>query len=281
MRIPGIRQMTTGTLILVILLVGFSVADETSVQPVLPHMFFGAVEVAGSPAADGIRVEARGEGVITGSENPVYTTGGMYGNAGALNRKLIVQGSIEPGSQIEFYVGGLKAEVYDHARETWEQGVMYNPGDLTRLDLRIDTEVTPEVTITATPTTSAASYYQVAASATTSPAGSSIPGVSSPGGAALTGSANPKSTPAVTGGTAVRTQAESGQPVNTGSAPEQGTEPAKDSSTGSGVSSESIPSSWIMGIALVILVVIGAGAYLIKKRKENADSEEPAKEEDK
>ena len=96
----------------IILLVGtVASAEETAVQPQLPHTFYGSVEVAGSPANAGISVEAAGIGVRSNTtDNPVNTLpDGTYGKANFTSQKLVVQGNIAPGTSLKFYVGGLLA----------------------------------------------------------------------------------------------------------------------------------------------------------------------------
>lgn len=115
-------------------------ANNITAQPILPHEFYGTVEVGGSPAGQGLVVEAVGPGVHSNIPgNPVDTLAdGSYGAVGAMSQKLMVQGDIEPGTPIEFYVGGVLAEVYDVAtggpRKT---NYSYTPSELTELNLSI------------------------------------------------------------------------------------------------------------------------------------------------
>ena len=80
--------------------------------PPLPQAFFGSVEVNGQLAPVGAQIEARGTGVKTGIlGNPLVTTvAGRYGGPTFSEPKLGVQGSIEDGALIEFYIDGVKAE---------------------------------------------------------------------------------------------------------------------------------------------------------------------------
>jgi len=77
--------------------------------PALPHAFYGAVDVNGSPAPAGTEVEVRGEGVQTDvGNNPMVTTvEGEYGSSDPLEPKLIVQGEIAEGVTLTFYVNGV------------------------------------------------------------------------------------------------------------------------------------------------------------------------------
>ena len=74
--------------------------------PAIPHAFYGDVTINKSPAPAGTKVEARGSGVLPNIEgNPITTTqAGKYGGLGALDPKLVVQGDIEDGTTITFYV---------------------------------------------------------------------------------------------------------------------------------------------------------------------------------
>ncbi len=88
--------------------------------PPLPHAFYGAVEVNGSPAPAGTEVEVRGEGVLTGVDgNPiVITAAGKYGSSDPLEPKLIVQGELVEGATLAFYVNGVAT---GHTAE-WHSG---------------------------------------------------------------------------------------------------------------------------------------------------------------
>ena len=84
-------------------------ATPAYAQPPLPHAFYGTVEINGNPAPVGTKVEARGEGVITGiAGNPTVTTvSGIYGTSNPFEPRLIVQGNIEDETTITFYVNDV------------------------------------------------------------------------------------------------------------------------------------------------------------------------------
>jgi hypothetical protein len=98
-------------------------------QPPLPHAFYGTLEVNDSEAEPGYIVEARGTGVATGIEgNPITTEFlGEYGRVGPLQPKLIVQGDIVDGVEIEFYVNEVSTE----------QTAEWHSGEITRVDLSV------------------------------------------------------------------------------------------------------------------------------------------------
>jgi hypothetical protein len=100
--------------------------------PVLPHAFYGTVEVNGSPAPVGTQVEVRGDGVQTGiGNNPiVITVEGEYGSSGAFEPKLIVQGDIAEGATLAFYLNGVSTG----------QTAEWHSGGVTELDINATIE---------------------------------------------------------------------------------------------------------------------------------------------
>jgi len=105
---------------LVLLLVLWAVPVYADDIPALPHAFYGTVTINGSPAPAGTSVEARGTGVTTGIEdNPIVTTeAGVYGSADAFAHRLLVQGNIEEGATITFYVN----DVATGSTAAWHSG---------------------------------------------------------------------------------------------------------------------------------------------------------------
>lgn len=126
------------------LLVGLCATPVSAQGPPLPHTFYGAVEINDSPAPVGTEVEARGEGVLTGIEgNPITVTeAGMYGGPGPSDPKLVVQGDIEEGATITFYVNGVVAD----------QTVEWHSGEITELDLTVTIPIAPPTVSTETAT---------------------------------------------------------------------------------------------------------------------------------
>jgi len=103
--------------------------------PALPHAFYGSVAINGSPAPAGTSVEARGEGVATGiSGNPTVTSvSGVYGTSNPLEPRLVVQGNIEEGANITFYVNGTSTG----------QAAEWHSGETTELNLSVTIAAPP------------------------------------------------------------------------------------------------------------------------------------------
>jgi len=125
-------------ILLAVLLALFATPVYAQSIPSLPHAFYGAVTVNGSPAPVGTTVEARGEGVQTGvNNNPVVTTvEGEYGSSNPLEPKLIVQGNVAEGTILNFYVNGVRAD----------QTAEWHSGEVTQLDVTATVEGPPPET---------------------------------------------------------------------------------------------------------------------------------------
>ena len=112
-------------------------AAHAQQPPPPPQAFYGSVEVNGQPAPVGAQIEARGAGVKTGVVNPLVTTvAGRYGGRPLAEPKLGVQGSIEEGALIEFYVNGVKAECAEPGGP-WQGSYPFASGTVTELNLRV------------------------------------------------------------------------------------------------------------------------------------------------
>ena len=98
----------------------------------VPHMFYGSVTLNGEPAPAGTVITALGSGVTTGiGGNPIVTTeGGRYGSPQPWGSKLIVQGDLDNGEFIGFYIDGILAD----------QLVAWRSGDITELNLTLTVE---------------------------------------------------------------------------------------------------------------------------------------------
>jgi len=101
-----------------------------SIPPTIPHAFYGEVTVNGVPAMAGAQVMGVCANVIIPAySNPLVTIReGVYGGRGGFSPKLVVQGPIENGATITFYVNGVVAT------ETFP----FEAGAVTRLDLRVE-----------------------------------------------------------------------------------------------------------------------------------------------
>jgi hypothetical protein len=184
-------------------------AAHAQQPPPLPHAFFGSVEVNGQPAPVGASIEARGAGVKIGIlVNPLVTTvAGRYGQPGLSKSKsepdkLGVQGSIEDGAPIEFYVDGVKAECAAPGGP-WQSSFPFAAGAVTELNLRAGQSATP----TATQQSAAAGTPSPTSTSTVIPAGGNTPRADSPAPTAT------RQTPqAAGGGTSPQPTAGSGTP---------------------------------------------------------------------
>jgi hypothetical protein len=121
---------------LFLVLAGSAVAQGN--PPPVPQAFYGRVTIYGQPAPVGTVVEGRGEGVKVGIiANPITTTvASKYGGPTLREGKLGVQGWIETGAPILFYVNGERAQVSGDG-VTWGSSVAFNPGVVSQVHLRV------------------------------------------------------------------------------------------------------------------------------------------------
>ena len=152
-------------------------AAHAQQPPPPPQAFYGSVEVNGQPAPVGAQIEARGVGVKTGIvNNPLVTTvAGRYGGKPLSEPKLGVQGSIEEGALIEFYVNGVKAECAEPGGP-WQDSYPFASGTVMELNLRAGQSATP----TATQQSAAAGTPSSTSTSTALPAGGNTPRGDSP-----------------------------------------------------------------------------------------------------
>jgi hypothetical protein len=150
--------------------------------PALPNAFFGAVTLDGQPAPVGAQVEARGEGVLTATDdegpeiagNPLeVSTAGRYGGAEIYDEKLIVQGTLSAGAAISFYVNGLLAECAAPGG-AWQSSWPFEPGGVTELNLRAFSTEQPTAAPSPTATTPLAATATPQPTVTPSPTGTAI-----------------------------------------------------------------------------------------------------------
>ena len=90
---------------LLILFVQLSVFAQES--PQLPHLFYGLAQVNGLSLPVGSVIVAKVEGVEKGQITITET--GKYGGSSATENKLIVQGDIEGGAEIQFFLNNIGA----------------------------------------------------------------------------------------------------------------------------------------------------------------------------
>ena len=129
--------------------------------PALPHAFYGTVQINGIPAPIGTSVEARGEGVLTGIPyNPTITTvSGIYGTTEFDKPRLLVQGDIQDGAIITFYVNNVSTG----------QTAPWHSGATTELPLTVTIVATPTATPTVTPTVTPTATLTVTPTITPTP----------------------------------------------------------------------------------------------------------------
>jgi hypothetical protein len=74
--------------------------------------FYGTVTINGNPAPVNTTIEARGTNVLTGIPgNPIFTSEvGYYGSTNASVPNLVVQGDIDEGTIISFYINGVAGD---------------------------------------------------------------------------------------------------------------------------------------------------------------------------
>lgn len=123
------------------LLLAFSVAVPVFAQspPPTPHSFYGTVTVGGVPTLAGATITASGAEVMTPVDyNPLTTTvDGEYGSH-PVGPWLVVQGYIDEGTPIEFYINGDRAQCYDVAAQTTSDTYPFHSGTFTELNLTVD-----------------------------------------------------------------------------------------------------------------------------------------------
>ncbi len=129
------KVITFVALVCLLLLVPGATPVFANGIPALPHAFYGNVTINGSPAPVGTSVEARGEGVATGvAGNPTTTTAhGVYGTSNPLESRLIVQGDIDEGTTITFYVNDVSTG----------QTAEWHSGETTQLPLSVTVSAPP------------------------------------------------------------------------------------------------------------------------------------------
>lgn len=249
------KRLVPAVLVVFFLLLGIQAVSGQASQPQLPHTFWGTVYIGETPAAQGVEVIAVGPGVISGVPgNPVKTlSGGVYGETGMSSQKLLVQGDIEPGTPVEFYVGGVRADINPASTPgVWKTNYSYLPGEDTQANLRIAVQVSTSQTREPTPTqtrlpSSAVEAFLPKTTATYQP-------VSQP-----TGTGTAAVTAITTGTTRASTTSVGVTAVPSSPAGPSGTNvPAGTDLSGSGL---------VIGIVIVILIIIVVAAYAFMRKK--------------
>lgn len=284
-------------IVFALLMIGFlgipATADEADTQPQLPQAFYGTVEAGGSPVGQGYIVEAVGPGVnshIVG--NPVTTMAdGTYGALNFTIQKLLVQGTIATGTPLEFYIGGIRAEVYDVAAGgSWNTTYPFQPGEVTELKLRVASlpasgqtrEPTPVQTIVVSSTVVASSAGEVSSSSTgsstTASGGSVLPQVPDSSGQQPTVGVTQQSSLSSVGnaqsGTAGQEVGAQGASQQSGGQESQATAPVSPPASGN-------MTLYGIGAILLLLVICGGAFYYTHQKKRDTESKkEPGKKEE-
>jgi len=159
----GLKKLSVATFGLLVLLLALSPVSSIVAQG-LGHAFSGTVKIDGGDAAVGTVISARVDGTEYGSST--VTTPGQYA--------LIVQGDIDGGATIHFYVDGQEAD----------QTFPFHDGWTTELDLTVTTGLpVPKyaLTITADPSGGGAATDETGGSPYAAGAVVSIKAVANPG----------------------------------------------------------------------------------------------------
>ncbi len=107
--------------------------------PQLPQAFYGTITIDGKPAPAKTTVSTTVAGGNDEKNYLVTTVEGVYGGTDDASPELMVQGTIQKGAPITFFVEGKQAEVYDVAAGgPWQQTSPFKPGGVTNLDLRVN-----------------------------------------------------------------------------------------------------------------------------------------------
>jgi hypothetical protein len=246
------------TFLIVLVVILQPVSGQEAFKPQLPHAFWGRILIGESSGPMGLEVEAVGPGVISGIEgNPVTSmAGGVYGQIGMSSQKLLVQGNIEPGTPLEFFVGGVKAEVYPVATGgPWKENYSYIPGDLTELNLRIATQPSTGETRVPTPVQTRLPAEAVSGYTGTLPQPGVIetvqPGTESTGGQPAPITPDAGATPVGTSPPVAATTTRNGPLYPSGN--------------------QSLPTSsspvLLIGVIVIVLIILASLLYATKKRK--------------
>jgi hypothetical protein len=107
-----------------------------AVDPILPHIFYGDVKINTLPAPVHTSITAMVGGDVV--EDYLTEVAGYYGSTELTGNKFTVQGEIEDGEAITFYINGIQAECYDvDAGGPWLTSYPFTSDDETHLNLSI------------------------------------------------------------------------------------------------------------------------------------------------
>ena len=158
----SLKKLSIATFVFLVLLLALSPVSSVFAQG-LGHAFYGTVKLDGGDATIGTVISAKVDGTQCGSST--VTTPGQYA--------LIVQGDIDQGATIHFYVDGQEAD----------QTFPFQDGWTTELDLTVTASPAPkyDLTITADPDVGGAATDETGGSPYAEGAVVSIKAVPNPG----------------------------------------------------------------------------------------------------
>ncbi|HVP95345.1 MAG TPA: hypothetical protein VMS89_09285 [Methanoregulaceae archaeon] len=238
------------TMILVILLItGLCVGTAVAI-PVIPDEWYGSVFINGNPAPAGTVIVAQVNGDAAGQLTT--TKEGLYGSQFGQDNLFATatEEDLNKGPvTVTFLVNGIQAF----------QAVRYEPGNLTKLDIYADSKAKPS-----SPPTLAPSSLSGAGSGVSQPSAGGFPvqsiSATTPGSQVTAKTSGPIGTQTGSSGTNPDTATGQKSPAGAGNVPASTSAPVNTGSAGT------LPSATTLGIVLVIVVIVLAVAYMMRKQ---------------
>jgi len=239
--------------LVILLITGLCIGSVLAI-PVMPDEWYGSVYLNGNPAPVGTVIVIQVNGQVAGQLTT--TKEGLYGSQSGPDSLYasVTEDTLTKGPvTVTFLVNGIQAF----------QAVPFEPGNLTKLDIYADSKTMPTSPPTLAPSSlsdagagsgasqpSAGGFPVLSAIPTTSgqtapaKAGTSAP--AQPGGSSATGSNGPAGQKPSAG--------------NGGNAPSSAVPSQNMGSAGS------LPAGTTLGILIVVVVIVIAGAYVMRKK---------------
>jgi len=237
--------------LVILLITGLCIGSVLAI-PVMPDEWYGSVYLNGNPAPVGtvivVQVNGQAAGQLTTTKEGVY---GSQSGPDSLYATVTEDALNKGPVTVTFLVNGIQAF----------QAVPFEPGNLTKLDIYADSKTMP----TSPPT--------LAPSSLSGTGSGSGPGTSQPSAGGFpvlsaTPTASGQTVPAGTGTSASGSSPASGSNTPAGGKPSAGNginAPSSTVSTQNMGSAGSIPLGTI-GILIVVVVIVIAGAYVMRKK---------------